>query len=98
MNAELKLTAELFEPLIGSTVTIVSDSYEELWRVTKVERRASHSLREVPFNLYLDAPATPQNRAQGMRRARLPSGEAFDFFVVPVAASAGVISLEAIFN
>lgn len=98
MKAELQLTADLFEPLVGSTVTIVSDSHEELWRVTKVDRRASHSLREAPFNLYFDAPVTPQNRAQGIRRARLPSGEEFDLFVVPIAASANEISLEAIFN
>jgi hypothetical protein len=93
------LTAEHFEALIDQPLKVVSGGQDETWRVTKVQRRESHALRsDQPFNLYLDAPASEANRAQGVRRICLDGDEFFDLFAVPVAANGGLISFEVIFN
>lgn len=94
-----ELTAQRFEAEVGQMLYVSTDAGEEQWRIERVERREAHALRaDQPFNLYLSAPATRANRAQGMRRARLADGEPFEFFAVPIAATASAISFEVIFN
>jgi hypothetical protein len=51
-----------------------------------------------PFNLYLVAPAHAGNRAQGLRSGRFANGNAFEVFVVPVAAKNDEVTFEVIFN
>jgi hypothetical protein len=93
------LTAELFESIVDKSLAVVKGNAIENWRVVRVERRAEHALRaDQPFNVYLSAPATAQNRAQGVRRARFDNGDEFEFFAVPIAANANEISFEVIFN
>jgi hypothetical protein len=93
------LTAELFESIVDKSLAVVKGDATEHWRVVRVERRAEHALRaDQPFNVYLTAPVTPENRAQGIRRARFDSGEEFEFFAVPIAATSSEISFEVIFN
>jgi hypothetical protein len=92
-------TVEHFEARVGERLEVSNDDQIEQWVIERVERRSPHALRaDPPFNLYLTAPAAPTNRTQGVRRARLASGEAFEFFAVPIAASASSISFEVIFN
>lgn len=91
-------SAENLEALVGQALTILKTGGDEAWRVVKVERRHEHALRVQPFNCYLAAPANADNRVQGMRRARLANGEVFEFFAVPIAATANEISFEVIFN
>ena len=91
-------TAELFESLVGQDITVTTASGTEPWRVTSVKRRDAHSLRrDQPFNLYLSAPASDA-RKQGMRTSVLPGGEEFEFFAVPVSATADSVAYEVIFN
>ena len=94
----LNATAELFESLVGQDITVTTASGTEPWRVTSVKRRDAHSLRgDQPFNLYLSAPASAA-RKQGMRSSVLPGGEEFEFFAVPVSATADSVAYEVIFN
>ena len=91
-------TAELFESLVGQDITVITASGTEPWRVTSVKRRDAHSLRsDQPFNLYLSAPASDA-RKQGMRTSVLPGGGEFEFFAVPVSATADSVAYEVIFN
>ena len=91
-------TAELFESLVGQDIAVRTASGVEPWRVTSVKRRDAHSLRsDQPFNLYLSAPGSDA-RKQGMRTSVLPGGEDFEFFAVPVSATADSVAYEVIFN
>jgi hypothetical protein len=93
------LTADFFEPLVGKPFVVLSGGNREAWQVTNVMRREAHALRsDSPFNVYLDAPASLANRAQGIRQAVFDSGETFDFFAVPVAAKGDLVTFEVIFN
>jgi hypothetical protein len=93
------LTAERFEALVDRPLTVVSGGQNEIWHVTKVERREAHALRsDQPFNLYLDAPTSPSNRTQGVRQICLEGDESFDVFAVPIATKGHLISFEIIFN
>ncbi len=94
----IKPTAELFESIIGQDIQVATSNGAELWRVVSVARRNAHALRDdQPFNLYLAAPAA-NDRQQGIRTCVLPSGEAMDLFVVPIAATADAVSFESVFN
>lgn len=91
-------TADLFESLVDQSIVVTTASGTESWRVTSITRRQSHGLRsDQPFNLYLLAPAS-NDRRQGMRVSTLPSGETFEFFGVPVSASADGVAYELVFN
>ncbi len=93
------LTAERFESIIGQHITMLAAHGDESWRVTEVKRREAHGLRaDQPFNLYLTAPANAGNRAQGLRSGRFENGDAFEVFVVPIAAKNDEITFEVIFN
>jgi hypothetical protein len=93
------LTADRFEALLGEDLTVVKGNGDERWRVLEVKRRAEHALRsDQPFNLYLVAPASADNRAQGIRQARFSDSESFEFFAVPIAAKGDEITFEVIFN
>jgi hypothetical protein len=97
------LTADRFEALLGQDLTVVKGNGDgdgdEHWRVLEVKRRAEHALRsDQPFNLYLVAPASADNRAQGIRQARFSDSESFEFFAVPIAAKGDEITFEVIFN
>jgi hypothetical protein len=95
----IALTADRFEALLGQDLTVVKGNGDEHWRVLEVKRRAEHALRsDQPFNLYLVAPASADNRAQGIRQARFSDSESFEFFAVPIAAKGDEVTFEVIFN
>lgn len=98
MHESKLISADAFAHLVGKSVTIVTPTGNEQWRVVEVQRRQQHSLRSDPFNVYLNAPATVENRKQGIRTVRLSDEHEIDIFAVPIAASATEISLEVIFN
>ncbi len=98
-HPDTSLTAERFEALVNQSLTVIAPGGVEAWRVVDVKRKPAHSLRaDQPFNVYLSAPPSANNRAQGMRRAKFADGETFEFFAVPIAATATEISFEVIFN
>ncbi len=91
-------TADLFESLVEQSIVVTTANGTESWRVTSVTRRQAHALRsEKPFNVYLLAPVS-NDRKQGIRISTLPGGEGFEFFAVPVSASADGVSYELVFN
>lgn len=91
-------TADLFESLVDQSIVVSIANGTESWRVTGVTRRQPHALRsDQPFNVYLLAPIS-NDRRQGMRSSALPDGEAFEFFGVPVSASADGVAYELVFN
>lgn len=94
----LEITAALFESLLGHDIEITAAHGAERWRVDKVIRRAAHHARVgTPFDVYLTAPAH-NDRQQGLRTVTLPSGDALEFFAVPIAATSASVSYEVIFN
>jgi len=94
----INATAELFESLIGQDIAITTANGIEPWRVVSVKRREQHSLRsDQPFNVYLTAPVG-NGVGQGMRQCTLTTGEAFEFFAVPIAATKDGVSYELVFN
>ena len=91
-------TADLFESLVDQSINVTTARGSEAWRVTGVQRREAHALRsDQPFNVYLLAPAA-NDRQQGMRVSTLPNGDAFEFFGVPVSATAEGVAYELVFN
>jgi len=66
-------------------------------RDKRFARDGAPPAKRSPFNLYLLAPAT-NARQQGMRTSTLPNGDAFEFFGVPISASADGVVYEVIFN
>ena len=97
-NPMTQPTADLFESLVDQSVAVATAGGNENWSVTSVSRGTAHHLRsDTPFNLYLLAPAT-NARQRGMRTSTLPNGDAFEFFGVPISASADGVVYEVIFN
>ena len=91
-------TADLFESIVDQSIAVATAAGNENWRVTSVSRGKAHHLRsDQPFTLYLLAPASDA-RQQGMRASTLPNGDAFEFFGVPISASADGVVYEVIFN
>ncbi len=94
----MDITAALFESLLGHDIEITAAHGTERWRVDKVIRRTAHHARVgIPFDVYLTAPAH-NDRQQGLRSVTLPSGDALEFFAVPIAATPNSVSYEVIFN
>lgn len=91
-------TADLFESIVDQSILVDTASGTESWRVTSVARRQPHALRsDQPFDVYLLAPVS-NDRKQGIRVSTLPGGEGFEFFGVPVSASADGVAYEVVFN
>ena len=91
-------TADLFESLIGQDLKVAAVNGAEPWLVVGVTRRAEHALRsDQPFDVALLAPAS-NDRQQGTRACVMPNGETFQFFAVPIAATATGVSFELVFN
>ena len=94
----INLNAELFEALVGKRLSATMQAGSETWLVDSVSRRKGHSARaDQPFDVYFSAPAG-KAALQGMVQATLPDGEAIEFFVVPVGATADAVTYEAVFN
>lgn len=94
----IQANATFFESLLGQTLQVTTATGVEPWLVVGVTRRAAHVLRsDQPFDVALLAPAS-NDRQQGTRACVMPNGETFEFFAVPIAATATGVSFELVFN
>jgi hypothetical protein len=89
------LTAEHFQPLVGSDIVI--DSTDQTLTIEAVDLIKSPSPRGQPFSITLRAPAG-KSGPQGIYHLVHPDLGVLPVFLVPLEPKNGSIRFEAVFN